>query len=276
MKGITAYVWAYNEEERLPITLNFLKGFDEIVIIDKSSTDKTADIGRQFGAKVHTLPYFESHADPVAKPMLIDIMNNFENDWAFEVTCSDVYHPDLCKCMHEIIQDDLYDAVEIPLYRYSMGYVSKYSFYGAITFQRKLHRKDAYDWNITALHADPTKNAKRVGRLQPSDPKVAIYHLTHENLEMVMERHLRYARVEAQADRTKGTREEYLERSWRSILRVVVNYIRKKTYKLGDDGKAQLSMLLMYRCANYLNLYFSKEKENEIHEVYEAFRRGEF
>ena len=104
---------------------------------------------------------------------------------------------------------------------------------------------------------------------------IAIYHLTHENLDMVMERHLRYAKIEADADKKNGTRAEYLKRSWHSILRVIKNYIRLRTYKLGDEGKAQLAMLLMYRSANYLHLYFSEDKEKEIHDTYDKIRTGE-
>ena len=225
-KGITAYLELYNEEERLPITLGVLKDFDEVIIIDKSSTDRSVEIAKSYRATVYTLPYFETRGDANAKPVLEQIMRDFKNQWVFEVTCSDVYHPDLYKDMINMIQDDRYDAIEIPIYRYSMGFVSKYSYYGDLKYQRKLFRKDIYDWNITKLHLDPVSGAKRVGKLETSDPSIAIYHLTHENLDIVMERHLRYARVEANDDRENGSRKEYLNRSWRSILRVVRNYIR--------------------------------------------------
>lgn len=276
-KGITAYVWSYNEEKRLPITLKALEGFDEIIVLDKSSTDRSREIADEFGCKVYKLDYFDSFAETDAAKAVQEIWNSCENDWMFEVTCSDVYHPQLYAWMSKIIneEEDL-EAAYIPLYRYSMGFVSKYSTYGAISYQAKLFKKQSFDWTITNLHANPLANAKRITYLKPDDPKVAIYHLTHENLEMVMERHLRYARVEAVADHKIGTREEYLERSWRSVLRVVKNYIKLRTFKLGNKGRAQLCMLLMYRCANFLNLYLDADEEKNIHEIYEKIRNGDF
>lgn len=50
---ISLLIPAYNEEEGLPIVLEAAPGFlDEIVIVDNNSTDMTANIGAQFGAKV--------------------------------------------------------------------------------------------------------------------------------------------------------------------------------------------------------------------------------
>ncbi len=47
----------HNEESNLKGCLESVKALaDEIVIVDGFSTDKTAEIGRQFGAKVEAVP----------------------------------------------------------------------------------------------------------------------------------------------------------------------------------------------------------------------------
>ena len=140
MNGITAIMEVYNEEERLPYTLKSLSDFDEIVIMDKSSTDRTVEIAREFGAKVYSMPYYDGRNNPDVHKKQKEIFSNFENDWVFEVTGSDIEHPDLYKSMMDMINTGKYDAVEIPLYRYSMGYVIKYSYYGDITYQIKLFK----------------------------------------------------------------------------------------------------------------------------------------
>jgi glycosyltransferase involved in cell wall biosynthesis len=40
-----------NEEENLPRTLASVRWADEIVVVDDSSTDRTPEIAREFGAK---------------------------------------------------------------------------------------------------------------------------------------------------------------------------------------------------------------------------------
>lgn len=58
MKLISVVIAAYNEEENLPSCLQSLKDQDfqkdnfEIIVVDNNSTDKTAEIAKDFGARV--------------------------------------------------------------------------------------------------------------------------------------------------------------------------------------------------------------------------------
>lgn len=277
MNGITAFVWCYNEENRLAATLKSLSEYDEVVVIDKSSTDRSVEIAKAFGRKAVVVDYFDSFSDQNAVRAVKEIWDNCENEWLLEVTCSDVQHPKLYSCMKEIINSgQSMDAVEIPLYRYSMGFTSKYSYFGDVQYPAKLFRKSCFDWEAARLHFDPGTNVKNIARLKTADPKIGVYHLTHGDLETILERHLRYAKVEAEDARKTGTRKENLDQSWRSVLRLLKDYVRYGIYKLGDKGRAQICMLLLYRCANYLNLYMDENEERAIRETYDKIRNGEF
>jgi glycosyltransferase involved in cell wall biosynthesis len=51
---VSACIIAKNEEKNLPRLLNSIKGkFDEIVLVDTGSTDKTVEIAKSYGAKVY-------------------------------------------------------------------------------------------------------------------------------------------------------------------------------------------------------------------------------
>jgi len=57
MPIITAVIPAYNEAGRIVQTLNQVKPFaDEIIVVDDASTDRTAVLARESGAKVFTQP----------------------------------------------------------------------------------------------------------------------------------------------------------------------------------------------------------------------------
>ena len=60
MNGITAIVCCYNEEKRLADTLKSLSAYDEVVVMDKSSTDRSAEIAAQFDCRFVTVDYFDS------------------------------------------------------------------------------------------------------------------------------------------------------------------------------------------------------------------------
>ncbi len=57
MKKLSVVVSAYNEEKRLGKCLSSVKGLaDEVIVVNNSSTDKTAEIARQHGAQVFDRP----------------------------------------------------------------------------------------------------------------------------------------------------------------------------------------------------------------------------
>ncbi len=59
---ISVVIPAYNEEKLLPATLKSLSVLerkpDEVIVVDASSTDKTAAIARKYGATVITVPHY--------------------------------------------------------------------------------------------------------------------------------------------------------------------------------------------------------------------------
>ena len=277
MEEFTAVIISYNDAERLAYTLESLKDFKNVVVIDKHSTDNTQEVVARYNRKCYLVDYHDSYAEKEQTEKLREIWYSLPTEWIFDLTCSDIIHPDLQSEMTNIINSGSdVECVYIPIYRYSMGFTSKYSYFHDLGYQAKLFKKHVYNFDISEVHANCLRDAKKVEFLKPKNPKAAIYHLTHENLEMVMERHLRYARVEAEYDLQTKDRKTYLDKSWRSVLRVPYTYFKLRTYKLKDAGKAQFCMLMLYRCANFLNLYFSKEKEKEIKDIYDGIRNGSF
>lgn len=273
MEQITAIVTCFNEENRISTVLDSLKEFDEVIVIDKSSTDKTVEIVKQYDCKLYEIEYYDNLSEEGIAESLAEIYSSSRNEWIMGVVCSDVIHPQLYSEMIELINNGDYEMVNVPIYRYSMGFTSKYSFYEDIQYQSKLFKRNLVDFKMLDIHSSRIKYTVKCATLYPKDKRIAIYHLTHENLELVLERHLRYARIEAETARIQEDKQECLRKSWRSVLRVVKNYIKLRTYKLGDKGKAQLCMLLLYRCANYLNIYLDSEEEAKIKEIYDQIRK---
>lgn len=268
---IAVIISSYNEEKRIGYLLDSVKMFDDIIVLDKSSQDNTANIVKSYNAKLYTIPYTDITTDKEYADVLNRALRETDCDWIIFLVCSDIVHPEFYQTVNQYISNHDVDVVEVPFYRYSMGFTSKYSFYKDLHYKAILLKKSVYI-NDTDIHvmSKYSKDSK-VGRMVESNPQIAVYHLTHENLELILERHLRYAKVEATCF---ATREEGLQKTWRELLRQVYLYFKLKTYKLGEKGKAQLCMLLLYRAAKYLNVYFSKEKEAEIKQIYDDIRHN--
>lgn len=268
---IAAIITSYNEEQRIGYTLDSLKKFDDVIVFDKGSKDNTANIVDSYNAKLYTIPFTDITTDEEYDRIFQKALKETECEWMMLLTCSDIVHPDLYERACQYINSNEVDVVEVPFYRYSMGFVSKYSYYKDLHYKDILLKKDVYINNSDIHVMSQYSKECKVGKMKNLSHEIAVYHLTHENLEMILERHLRYARIEACSF---ATREEGLYRTWRDILRQVYLFFKQKSYKLGEQGKAQLCMLLLYRTAKYLNVYFDKDKEAEIKKVYDSIRNN--
>lgn len=266
---IAVIILAYNEEKRIGYLLDSVKMFDDVIVLDKSSTDNTINIVKSYNAKLYTVPFTDITTDEGYSSVFNQALRETDCDWMIFLVCSDIVHPEFYQKASQYISNNDVDVVEIPMYRYSMGFTSKYSFYKELHYKDILLKKNVYindsDIHVMTKYSDDCK----VGRLVDENKQIAVYHLTHENLELILERHLRYAEEEAGCF---ATREEGLQKTWKELLRQIYYYFKMGTYKLGERGKAQLCMLLLYRAAKYLNVYFSKEKEAEIKAIYDDIR----
>jgi glycosyltransferase involved in cell wall biosynthesis len=78
-----------NEEKILPKCLESVRGlFDEIVVIDTGSHDRTAEIARSFGAGVFDFPWIDDFA---AEPN--EALERARGDYAFWRDADDVVDP---------------------------------------------------------------------------------------------------------------------------------------------------------------------------------------
>jgi glycosyltransferase involved in cell wall biosynthesis len=79
-----------NEEVNLPKCLESVRGvFDEIVIVDTGSTDRTVEIARWFGARVFHFPWIDDFA--AARN---EALSHATGDYAFWLDADDVVEPD--------------------------------------------------------------------------------------------------------------------------------------------------------------------------------------
>lgn len=92
-QSLSVVVATFNEEKNLPDLLNSVKDLtDEIIIVDGSSTDKTVEIAKKYGAKVvvvENLPNFH-----INKQKAIDLATK---DWIFQLDADERVTPDLAE-----------------------------------------------------------------------------------------------------------------------------------------------------------------------------------
>ena len=97
--SLSVVLATYNEEKNLPACLESVRGLaDEIVIVDGTSTDHTAEIAKEYKAKVHVtknLPNFH-----INKQKAIDLATK---EWILQMDADERVTPALAREIREIM-----------------------------------------------------------------------------------------------------------------------------------------------------------------------------
>ena len=246
-KGISVVACIYNEAHRIEYFLRSFAWCDDLIIVDKSSTDGTREIVGRYTDKLIVVPYSDTGDEfkfgvEIAK-----------NEWAMPLTASDLIHPKLVDTLLALINDDKFthDVISIPYALYVFGIRSQKHSPWHSTRKHLLMKKSALKLT-TVVHTERSLASENIYRMEFSE-KENLYHLTYETMEMLFERHHRYTRLEAGMltdDKTALT--ICLKEIWKALKMVL---FRKRCYMMGYDGIAVGLAYLVYYMMKYLYVW---------------------
>ena len=118
MNKISVVLATFNEEKNLPACLESVKGLaDEIIIVDGTSTDKTVEIAKKYGAKITITdnpPIFH-----INKQKAIDMATK---DWILQLDADERVTPELAKEIKKTVSDtSALNGYWIPRKNYFLG-----------------------------------------------------------------------------------------------------------------------------------------------------------
>lgn len=246
-KNISVIACVYNEAHRIE---HFLKSFmwsDDLIIIDKSSTDNTRDVALKYTPNVITVPYSDTgdegkYGVEIAK-----------NEWVMMLTASDIIHPALVSKLLSLINSENfhYDVISLPFALYVFGIRSpKYSPWHSVT--KKLLMKKGALQVTNKVHHEYSVISSNVYQMGYSEDE-NLYHLTHENSDTFFERHNRYTRLEAGLYSDEKTALKSCLKELYKAMKFVL--FRKKSYMLGFDGIALGLAYISYFIMKYLHVW---------------------
>lgn len=244
MEKISVALAVYNEEKRIERFLKSFSSFDEIIVFDKSSTDNTASLCLNSGAKVISIPYTDR--SDFGK----EVIQIARNNWLLFVTASDIIHPDLYKALIDLInkKDISVDIVYVPYMIYAHGISSIHSVFDS-DYRPCLVKKDVVIFH-DRVHEEVSFDSDKKYYL-PKSRKIAIHHLTHENMDSSFERIIRYTKEELKKEQT-------LMKCLKIIFITIIQGIKRRFWVLGWDGVAMLLLLLNYHITVFLRTWEKK------------------
>ena len=227
---ISACIIALNEERNLPRCLKSIAPLvDEILVVDSASTDATAEIARQFGARVVQQDWLGYVGQ---KNFTIDAASH---PWVLSIDADEEVSPELAASIARVKADPAMDSPGAP-----NGYrVSRIVFYRG----RWIRHGDWYPDHLVRLfrRAEARFNGGRVHeKLElPGEHPILpghLHHFTYENTVDRTARCAKYAALWAQSAHEQGRREHAWSGATHALARFAKGFFLKGGFFDGAIG----------------------------------------
>ena len=195
MGEISAYIIAYNEEEKIEAAINSVMWADEIVVVDSFSKDRTAEIAASLGARVVQVR-FQGFGDLRNKAM-----ESCRFAWIFSLDSDERCTPEVREEIRGIIKSaEALDAYHVPRKNFFMGKWIKHSGYYPDYRQPQLFRQGVLTFQPDAVHERYEVNSKKpLGFL-----KNPIWEQPFKNFEEILHKANRYSSLGAEKLAAQG------------------------------------------------------------------------
>lgn len=253
MSKISAVISAFNEEKNIERCLKSLSFADEIVAVDNSSSDKTAEIAKKYTDKVFTQKN---------NPTAIDLQKNFgfekaTSEWILSIDADEEVSPELADEIRHILNAKASSMASIngfwiPRKNLMFGKWIKENTGWYPDFQLRLFRKGQGKYESKAVHKDLFVEG------ETEKLKEHIIHHNYDSIEQYVKKILNYAPNEAEEYLRNGYKFSYFD-----VIRFPLNdfmawFFARKGYKDGFHG---LVLALMQAFYHFLVFAFIWEKQ---------------
>jgi len=254
--GISAMLAVFNEEKRIRYTLQSLAWCDEVIVIDKKSSDRTVQIARTFS---NTKVFSQENTAAYSSVEFDVFLSVCKYKYTMVITASDVIHPALAYKIKDLITRKTfdYDVIEVPYRPYFLGICEKYSPWYT-EYAERVFKTSCLSVNAGEVHKALNVKGSSHYRIEMPNKDEAYYHLTHQNADSIMERNLRYWRGE------RFSKEPLEETSIWVIKKTIRYFILNCVFLKGKAAIALAFSYLSYYMMSYVyrwDYQYSKTEE---------------
>lgn len=222
---ISVYVIAFNEAEKIRDCLNSVLWADEIIVADSYSTDGTAEIAQELGAKVVQIP-FTGYGDLRNKAI-----SHCSGNWIFSLDSDERCTLAVRDEILNLISDSKLDIYLIPRKNFFMGRWIKHSGWYPNFRQPQLFKNGKMSYTMDPVHEGYiSHSSKEIGKISNF-----IWQLPFKNIEEVIYKANRYSTLGAIKLQKKGVNTSV----FKAFLHGIWSFLKHYIFKLGFlDGGA--------------------------------------
>ena len=252
---ITALVHTYNADRCLDAVLASLVRFDELLVCDMGSTDRTLEICAAHHARV----IVHEHTGYV-EPARNFAIQSAAHPWVMIVDADEILPDALVDYIYRFVeQADAggYSGLEVPKIEFFMGRGLRSSYPNYVT---RLVRRDAVHWPET-IHSMPVIDGK-IGRVDGRHRSMAMLHYSNPSIEDRIEKINRYTDQEVARKAHKWKYRSWAMTWLSAAVRFVKGYVVKGGFLDGKAGFIYCRLEVFYKFAVLYKIWEYRAKQN--------------
>jgi glycosyltransferase involved in cell wall biosynthesis len=182
--AISGFVVTYNRAPLLGTCLRSMRFADELIVIDKSSTDASTRIARRYADRVISVPW-----SPTVEETRSFALDQCRHDWIAFLDDDEMLSPAAIAFLDTPRDADAPDAVALPRRHWILGTFDAGAYYWP-EHQVRFFRRGTVAF-VPVVHGGIDLRTDRVDQIPPASP-IHIEHLSHVDAEQWIERTNRY------------------------------------------------------------------------------------
>jgi glycosyltransferase involved in cell wall biosynthesis len=249
---LSALIVARNEAARLPDCLASIAFADEIVVVLDRTTDASAEIARDAGARVIEGAWeLEGERRNTGIAACI-------GDWILEVDADERVSPDLAEAIRATIATSTFAWHQVPVDNYVGDRLVRYGWAGSFgtTSVPRLFRKGAKRWRAQRVHP----GLDWTGTQGPRIAQGALIHLVDRDISDMLLRLDKYSSAKAADLIASGHIGSLPSNLRRFVSRAFKSYISRKGYREGGWGVLLALCTGAFPLLSYLKARLEPEK----------------
>lgn len=253
---ISVIIHTYNAEKHLERVLKSVQDFDEIIICDMYSTDKTIEIANSFPNC--TIVYHENTG--YVEPARNFAISQASNNWILIVDADEVVPIALKEYLYTFIKDKSsinVGLLSIPRKNYTMGRFARTAYPDYVP---RFVRKESIYWPPT-IHSHPEVKGTIV-KIPKKRMDLAFIHLANESISSRLNKINVYSNIEV--ERRKNKNYNYWSLLFNPFYRFIVLFIIKGGFRDGVPGLIRCAEGAYYKFLTIAKVIESKLDPNDI------------
>lgn len=254
---LSVVITAWNEEKNIARAISSAKPIaDEIIVVDTQSSDKTAEIAKKLGAKVH------HHKNTgIVEPVRNFSISKAKGDWILLLDADEEISQDLARHVRSAVVEPNVDYYRIPRRNIIFNkWIQSEHWWPDYVY--RLFKKGAVTWD-PAIHSTPFTRGN--GRDFPADESHALIHNHYETISQYVDRLNRYTDHQLIVIQERGHNFGWTDIVDKPIAEFLTQYFARKGYTQGFHGLAIAGLQAFSELVLYLKLW--QQSEFVSHEI---------